>query len=36
MRQHGDQHYRRAHQAILDADHTWDERAPAADSIGFR
>lgn len=36
MRQHGDQNYRRAHQATLDAGHTWDEHAPAADGIGFR
>ncbi|MGC4949270.1 hypothetical protein ACLQ2N_24120 [Streptomyces sp. DT224] len=36
MRQHGDQNYRRAHQATLDAGHTWDEHAPAADGIGCR
>ncbi|MYY06561.1 RHS repeat protein [Streptomyces sp. SID4913] len=36
MRQHGDQNYRRAHQATLDAGHTWDEHAPAADGIGYR
>ncbi len=36
MRQHGDQNYRRAHQATLDAGHTWNEHAPAADGIGFR
>ncbi|MFF9623794.1 DUF6531 domain-containing protein [Streptomyces griseosporeus] len=36
MREHGDQNYRRAHQATLDAGHTWDEHAPAADGIGFR
>ncbi|MFH8290293.1 DUF6531 domain-containing protein [Streptomyces sp. NPDC018059] len=36
MRQHGDQNYRRAHQATLDAGRTWDEHAPAADGIGFR
>ncbi|MGW1604563.1 DUF6531 domain-containing protein [Streptomyces eurythermus] len=36
MRQHGDQNYRRAHQATLDAGHTWDEHAPVADGIGFR
>lgn len=36
MRQHGDQNYRRAHQATLAAGHTWDEHAPAADGIGFR
>ncbi|MET8411768.1 hypothetical protein ABZV34_27350 [Streptomyces sp. NPDC005195] len=36
MRQHGDRNYRRAHQATLDAGHTWDEHAPAADGIGFR
>ncbi len=36
MRQHGDQNYRRAHQATLDAGRTWNEHAPAADGIGFR
>ncbi|MFF1309026.1 FG-GAP-like repeat-containing protein [Streptomyces sp. NPDC058307] len=28
MRDHGDQNYRRAHQATLDAGFTWDENAP--------
>jgi hypothetical protein len=36
MWQHGNQNYRRAHQATLDAGHTWDEHAPGADGIGFR
>lgn len=36
MRQHGDQNYRRAHQATLDAGRTWDEHAPAVGGIGFR
>ncbi len=36
MRQHGDQNYRRAHQTALDAVHTRDKHAPAADDIGFR
>jgi len=36
MRTTGNDSYREAHQAALDAGHTWDEEAAARDGLGYR